>query len=164
MESVLSRFNSYPSQRDVVAVMLRNGISVNKGKPCCGGIEISDTALANASKVDRRVVRSTMDRISSDPFLCDFFSDYRCTALLSEVAPMIGCTALEIVPDDASRPGLISIITGVIADAGVSLRQAVVEEQDGEQSHLILVLDGQLPSQYLPKIRSLDGVKSLIIK
>lgn len=165
MDKVLAAFDKYPSQREVAKVMLRHGISVRDGSAYCGDIEIGDSALGRAANVDRRVARATIDRIMSTPSLLDIFSKLKSMSLLSDVAPDIGCTTLEIVPTDARIPGILADVTRTIYDAGISVRQAVVDEPGIEsEAHLIVVLDGQIPPEYIPRIRSCRGVKSITIR
>lgn len=165
METVLSKFEGFPSQLSVIRLMLKQGISVKDGKAYCGNIEIGDSALGRAAGVDRRVVRSTVERIMDDPELLKVFSKLKSITLLSDVASEIGCTTLEIIPNDATQAGILADITARIFDAGVSVRQAVVEDPgDQSQAHLIIVLDGQLPPEYIPSIRACRGVNSVIIR
>ena len=86
-------------------------------------------------------------------------------ALLSDVAPDIGCSVIEIIPEDASEPGILADITQVIFIAGISIRQAVVDDRGNKnEARLIAVLDGQLPPVYIPRLRSCRGVKSIILR
>jgi uncharacterized protein len=165
MEKVISNFNGFPSQKSVAMVMLRHGIRVSDGTAYCGNIMISDTALGKAAGVDRRVVRSTIDHIESIPLLKSVFSKLNSMSLLSDVAPFIGCTTLEIIPVDARIPGILADVTKTIYDAGISVRQAVVDDPGLQKdAHLIIVLDGQLPPEYIPKLKSCRGVDSIIIR
>lgn len=165
MDISLSEFDGLPSQKEVATVMLNQGLSVKDGKVYCGNIEISDAALGRAAGVDRRVVRSTINKIESTPSLRSIYSKLGCMALLSDVAPLIGCSVIEILPDDASEPGILADITRIIFTAGVSIRQAVVDDRGvKDDARLIVVLDGQLPPGYIPKLMSCHGVKSIILK
>ena len=165
MDISLSEFDGFPSQKNVATVMLKQGLSVNDGKVYCGDIEISDSSLGRAAKVDRRVVRATVEKIESSPNLLPIFSKLKCMALLSDVAPDIGCSVIEIIPEDASEPGILADITQVIFIAGISIRQAVVDDRGNtNEARLIAVLDGQLPPVYIPRLRSCRGVKSVILR
>lgn len=164
MDDLLKAFDRYPSQRDVVQVMLRLGLSVKDNSAYCGDVEIADSALARAAKVDRRVVRSTIDRIMKDPKLLDRFSKLRSMCLLSEIAPEIGCSTLEIIPTNAQTPGILADITKTIFEAGVSVRQAVIDDSSEVGPKLIIVMEGQLPSNYIPRIRMCRGVDSVILR
>lgn len=166
MEHILAMFDGYHSQRRVAALMLRYGISVGEeGGAYCNNVEISDSALGRAAGADRRVAKSTIERIRRTPELMAVFSKLRSMTLLSEVAHEIGCTALEVVPSDAKMPGILAGVANAIFDAGISVRQAVIDDSGSpEDARLIIVLDGPLPSEYLPRIRSCRGVAKVIIR
>ncbi len=165
MESIKKEFRGYPSQEKVVAELMRSGIRVIDGIAYCNDIKISDSALGRASGVDRRVVRTTLEKIDSVPRLKRIFSNLISISLLSDVAGDMGCTTIEITPQDSRIPGILSDVTQVVYRAGISVKQAVVVEPgyDGEP-RLVMVLDGVFPSEQLPVLRSCHGVKSVILK
>ena len=165
MEKVTAFFEHYPSQEAVAMLLLRLGISVHDGFAYCGDIRQSDVAIARAAHVDRRVVRSTIEKIEQTPGLLALFSKLRCMLLLSDAAPELGCTALEIVPTDAAMPGILAGIADVLYKAGLSVRQAVVSDP-GEQcdSHLMVIVDGKIPGDTLSAIRQSRGVASVTLR
>ena len=164
MDDLLEAFNRYPSQRDVAKVMLQLGLSVKDNSAYCGDVEISDSALARAAKVDRRVARSTIDRIMGTPALLQKFSKLRSMCLLSDIAPEIGCSTLEVIPTNAQTPGILADVTKNIYEAGVSIRQAVIDESSESGPKLIIVMEGQLPPSFIPRIRMCRGVDSVILR
>ncbi|MFA6709885.1 MAG: regulator of amino acid metabolism, contains ACT domain protein [Candidatus Methanomethylophilaceae archaeon] len=165
MERTISAFKGYPSQEAIATMMLRLGICVKNGSAYCGDIELSDSALGRAAGVDRRVARATIDKICRTPSLLAVFSKMRSMSLLSDVAPEIGCTTLEIIPTDAHMPGILADVTATIFSAGVSVRQAVVNDPGLQKNaHLIIVIDGQLPPEYLPRLKLCRGVSSITIR
>ena len=165
MEYLEKCFKGFPSQEKVVTLLLASGIKVVDGVGYCNDIELSDSAIGRAAGVDRRVVRSTLEKIDSKPRLKAMFSKMISIALLSDVSSEMGCTTVEIVPEDARAPGILAEVTATVYRAGVSVRQAVVVDHgySGEQ-HLVLVLDGRLPSEYVPALRSCTGVRSVTLR
>jgi len=165
MKELLDKFDGHRSQRSVIKTLLRYGLRVSEGRIFCGLIEVPDASVARAADVDRRVVRSVVESIMSDPELYSVFSKMNSTALLADVAPRIGCTVLEIIPVDAGRPGVLADITQVLSLSGVSIRQAVVDDfayDDGPR--LIIVLDGRIPPEYIARLKECDGVASIILR
>jgi len=78
---------------------------------------------------------------------------------------VIGCTTLEIIPTDASIPGILWDVTAVIFRAGVSVRQAVVDDPGfRNDAHLIVVVDGNLPPEFIPELKECRGVDRVIIR
>ena len=164
MDSILKAFDGYHSQKDVVKVMLRLGLCVRDNKAYCGTVEISDSALARAADVDRRVVRSTIERIMNTPSLLQKFSKLRSMCLLSDIAPEIGCSTLEVLPTNAQIPGILADVTRTIFEAGVSVRQAVIDDSSENGPKLIIVMEGQLPPSFIPRVRMCRGVDSVILR
>ncbi len=164
MEDALKIFERYPSQKDVVDVMLRLGLSVKDNSAYCGDVEITDSALARAAKVDRRVVRTTIERIMKTPELLRIFSKLRSMCLLSDVATEIGCSTLEIIPTNAQTPGILADVTKTIFEADVSVRQAVIEDTPDGGPKLIIVMEGQLPATFIPRVKLCRGVDSVILR
>ena len=128
-------------------------------------IKLTDAGLAQAAGVDRRVVRSTIDRISMNPDLKALFSRIGSMAVLADAAPLLGCSAIEVVPEDDSRPGLLAGIMNILSGAGINVRQAVVSgEGDDAVSHLVIVVDGTLPGNVLSSVRDVPGVSKVILR
>ena len=165
MDSLDQFFRSYPSQFKLANLLMRSGIRVSEGRAYCGEIEQSDSALGRAAGVDRRVVRTTLDRISSTPELDAVFSKLRPMLSMSELAPEIGCSTVVIEPTDARIPGILADITTVLYKAGVSVRQVLVDDSgDREKSGLVIVVDGRIPPETIPQVRSCRGVSSITIR
>ena len=165
MECVKQGFVGLPSQERVAMLLLKNGIRVEKGIAYCNDIEQSDAAIARAVGVDRRVVRSALERISEVPELDRIFSKLQSMLLLSNVAPEISCTTIEIIPTDATMPGILAGVMDVIYACGLSVRQAVVDDPGiRTDSHLIIVVDGRIPHKLLPSIKQSRGVMSVILR
>ena len=165
MECVKEGFIGLPSQEKVAMLLLRYGIKVEKGTAYCNNIEQSDAAIARAAGVDRRVVRSALDRISAVPELDKVFSKLQSMLLLSNVAPEINCTTVEIIPTDATMPGILAGVMDVIYRGGLSVRQAVVDDPGiRTDSHLIIIVDGHIPPELLPLMKQSRGVMSVILR
>lgn len=165
MDRMDSLFRSYPSQEKVAGLLMRNGIRVCNGRAYCGEIEQGDSALGRAAGVDRRVVRATLERISSTPELDSIFSKLRPMLSMIDLAPEIGCSSIVIVPTDAKIPGILADITGVLYRAGLSVRQAMVDDYgDRDKSVLQVVVDGKIPPETIADLRLCRGVSSITIR
>lgn len=164
MDILDSVFKGYPSQEKVVSEILRSGLKVIDGVAYCNSIQISDSALGRATGVDRRVVRVTLEKIDSNPRLKSIFAKMMSMALMSDVASEFGCTTIEILPTDATEPGILAEISSIVFRSGVAIRQAVViDDIKGESPRLVLVLNGQFPPEYLPALRACKCVRSVIL-
>jgi len=162
--SLSKYFGRYPSQGRVARLLLSNGLRVHEGRVFCNEVEITDTALARAAGVDRRIVRAAVEAIEADAELRAVFSALRATAMLRDVAPAMGWSAIEIIPSDAHVPGILAEVTGVIAEAGISVRQALVDDPElVEEPRLYVITESAVPPELIPRIRKCRGVKSILI-
>jgi hypothetical protein len=163
-KAISEYFQKYPSQAKVAKLLMRCGMSVKEKRIHCGNIVISDTALARAAGVDRRVVKSTIETISRDRQLARFFSKLQPTINFKDVAPVMGWSAIEIVATDAGQPGILSAISSKIAEAGISIRQAIVDDPEtSEEPRIFIITESTVPPELIPRLRSAKGVKSLTI-
>ncbi len=165
MDILDGQFAGFPSQEKVAKLLLEQGIRVEKGHAFCGNIEQGDSAIGRACGVDRRVVRATLERISSTPSLDSIYSKLRCTLSMVDMAPEIGCSSIVITPTDSTMPGILADITSVLYRAGISVRQAMVDDSgDREAAVLLVVVYGKIPSEILPELKMCRGVSSILIK
>src|SRR2546427_2289040 len=72
-EKLRSYFKGYPAQEKVAHLMLVHGLRVRDGRVFAGPMEVSDTAMARAASVDRRVVTATVKTIESNAELLKIF-------------------------------------------------------------------------------------------
>jgi len=165
MWSSLSKyFGRFPSQAKVARLLLELGLRVSNGVVYCGEVELADSAIGRAAGVDRRIVRSTVETIESHQELMSVFGRLRSTAMLKDVAPVMGWGAIEIIPNNAQSIGIIADVTGVIAKAGISIRQAMVSDPDlSAEPRLYVITEAPVPPEIIPEIKSCRGVKSILI-
>ena len=55
-----THFKGFPAQEKVAQIMVLYGLRVHEGHVFCGDIKVSDTAMARATGVDRRVGTATV--------------------------------------------------------------------------------------------------------
>lgn len=157
-------FSRYPAQSRVARLMLDQGFAVRDGDVWAGSVSLTDTAIARAADVDRRVVRSTVETIEEQSELRQVFSKLEPTCHLRRVAPDLGWGVLEIVPTDASQPGILAGVADVIAENKISVRQAIVDDPEmSEEPRLFIITEGSIPSRILPEIQEVDGVQEVVI-
>lgn len=157
-------FERYPAQSRVARLLLDEGFSVREGDVWAGSVGLTDTAIARAADVDRRVVRSTVETIEENTELSKVFSKLEPTCHLRHVAPELGWGVLEIVPTDASKPGILAGVADVIAENGISIRQAIVDDPEmSEEPRLYIITERSIPSRILPKIQEVGGVQEVVI-
>jgi predicted regulator of amino acid metabolism with ACT domain len=157
-------FKGFPAQEKVAQIMVLYGLRVHEGHVFCGEIKVSDTSMARATGVDRRVVTATVATIEKTPELRSFFDKLRPVCHLRDVAPLMNWGAVEIIPTNASKPGILAGVAAIIAEAGISVRQVVMDDPDlFDEPKGFIVTEAPVPERLLPRIKQVDGVKSVVL-
>ncbi|MXR42856.1 amino acid-binding protein [Halobaculum sp. WSA2] len=162
-DEILGKFEGSPGQQAVVRLLLARGFSVNEeGRVVSGGIEIPDTGIAREAGVDRRVVDATTTAVREDEELRRIFANITSVPSLMDLAPVLGLTVLTVEVGDPDAAGIVADITGLLADAGLSLRQVLSDDPEfADEPKLYLITDGELPGDLLVSIRELEYVRSV---
>ncbi len=157
-------FNKYPKRKKLAQKLLEYGLKVSDNKIFCGEIEISDSKLARAFQIDRRIITSTIKTIMDKKDLQKVFSKLKPTCHLKDVAPEMNWGVIEIIPKDPSVPGILADVATIIANNNISIRQAIVDDFElSEEPRLFIVTEKQVSGILIPKIRSVKGVKAVLI-
>ena len=157
-------FNKYPKRKKLAQKLLEYGLKIKDNKIYCGEIELSNSKLARAFNLDRRVINDTTQTINENKNLKKIFSNLAPTCHLKNVASAMNWGVIEIIPTDPSMPGILAKITKIVADEKVSIRQAIVDDFElSEEPRLFIVTENQMPPRLIPKIRESKGVKAVLI-
>jgi hypothetical protein len=157
-------FKGFPAQERVAQLMVTHGLRVKEGGVHAGEIALADSAIARAVGVDRRVVTATLETIEKVPILRDFFAKLWPVGHLGNVAPMMGWGAIEILPTNASKPGILAGTSAIIAEAGISVRQVIVDDPEiVEDPKALIITEKPVPERLLPRMKNLDGVRGVVI-
>lgn len=157
-------FQRFPAQSRVAQTLLSQGLSVREDGVYSGNIAISDTALARACKVDRRIISATIDTIRREKDLMNVYSKLIPTSLLKDAAPTMGWGTIEITPEDAHHPGILAHVTTIITQHGISIRQAIVDDPDlTEQPRLYIITEAPIPLPAIQQIRDHKNIRSITI-
>lgn len=163
--TVQKAFKNHPAQLSVARVLFRYGLRVREdGEIACGDIRVPEIQIAKEVGVDRRVVAATAKRILKDEKLRKIFKNLEPLAYLKGMASEIGLGVIEIIPEDATKPGIIKDVTGVISKFGVSIRQAVADDpQFVPHPKLTIITDEPISGAVIEELRKLPTVRSIII-
>lgn len=163
-ETLTRFFQRFPAQSRVAQTLLTQGLSVREDGVYSGSIAISDTALARACKVDRRIINATVETIRKEPDLWNVYSRLQPTCLLRDAAPVMKWGVIEIVPSDAHAPGILAHVAGIVTRRGISIRQAIVDDPDlVEEPRLYVITESPVPMEAIEEIRGGAGIKSVVI-
>ena len=162
-DEIMEKFEGSPSQQRVIRLLLERGFSVNdEGRVVSGGIEIPNTGIAREIDVDRRVVDSTTDAILDDDELRRIFQNISQVPSLMDLAPVLDLTVVSIAVTDAEEEGIVSEITGRLADQNISIRQTISEDPEfTDEPRLYLVTDERLPGELINELNDLAFVRSI---
>ncbi|WP_247003452.1 amino acid-binding protein [Halosolutus gelatinilyticus] len=162
-DEIMEKFEGSPSQQAVIRLLLERGFSVNDdGRVVSGGIEIPNTGIAREIDVDRRVVDSTTGAILEDPELRQIFQNISQVPSLMDLAPVLDLTVLSVAVDDAEQEGIVSQVTGTLAEHGISIRQTISEDPEfTDEPRLYLITDEDLPGDVITAIRDLEFVRKI---
>lgn len=163
-ETLTRYFQRYPAQSRVAQKLLTHGFAVRDDGVYSGDVAISDTALARACKVDRRIINATVETIRKEPDLLKVYSRLLPACLLKDAAPPMRWGVIEILASDAREPGILAHVANVIARRGISIRQAIVDDPDlVEEPRLYVITESPVPMEVITEIREGRGVKSVVI-
>lgn len=165
---IKDEFSKQPSQLKVVMKLISIGLKVvrvdDQIKIFCDDIEIKPNSIAKAMGVDRRVVVEVIEKIVKDTTLASFFRELSPVANLGKASSRMGFGVIQIVPDAADRPAIISGVSQIIAREGISIRQVIVDDPEiTEDPRGIIVTDTPVPAALLPEIRRVAGVQAVVI-
>jgi uncharacterized protein len=163
---VRKQFSSQKVRLDVVRKMLEYGIRVSQDdRLFIGGLEVDYSALARDVGADRRVVKQTAEQIRRDEFLFSVFS--RITPVGANLVPVVGRLGYSaiVIEADPHAAGVISAVTEVLSRHKIVVKQALADDPDLiPEARLTLVVGGELSSEVLKELNSLDLIRSLTVR
>lgn len=163
--NVRKQFDRQVVRPGVVRKMIDCGMRVgDDDKIYVGDVEVDYTAVARAAKVDRRVVKQTVQQIRGNRYLHSLFSKTMPlgTSLLNLVS-QLGYSAIVIEADPKS-PGVMAAVAEILSRHGMVVRQAVAEDPEMvPDAKMTLVVEGQLSGEAIAELNELKLVRSLKI-
>ncbi len=160
---VASIVAGYPERLKVVKTLLENGLAVRGSRIYLNHIELPVMKVARAAGVDRRTVGETVRVIETNPEIKQIFAKLESAGLsLRGVADDLGLGAIEIVVDDPSRAGILAGASRLLSEAGISIRQALVDDPElAPEPKLVLITAQPVPGELIPRLREIPGVVKL---
>jgi predicted regulator of amino acid metabolism with ACT domain/chorismate mutase len=163
--AIRKAFEDHPAQLNVARTLFKYGLRVREdGEIACGDIRLPAVQIAKEVGVDRRVVSSTAQKILRDEKLRRIFRNLEPIAYLKGVATELGFGVIEVLPENATKPGIIKDVTGVISKFGISIRQAVADDpQFVPQPKLTIITEEPVKGSVIDELRKLPSVRSIIV-
>jgi hypothetical protein len=169
MTSIWNKVNKclegYPERLNVARVLIENGLSVRNGKIFCNEIEIPPIRIGRVAKVDRRTVSETLKMIERNGELKVIFEGLRSSGhSLKEVARHLELGVVEITPVDARMPGILAKSAMILAEKGISIRQAIVDDPElSPEPKLSLIAETKIPGELIPEFLKVKGVAKVSV-
>src|SRR5207249_10409644 len=115
----------------IARLCIENGVAIRDDGIYLNQIEIPTARVARAAGVDRRTVVETVRMIRSDGGLQAIFGRLQSAGLsLKAIAKQLGLGVVEITASDPTNVGILAGAPNLLADAGISVRQAIADEPE----------------------------------
>lgn len=163
--TIKKHFENYPERLKVTRILVENGLNVRNGKVYLNEIEVPPVRIAKVAGVDRRTVNETIRVIEANSELSLIFECLRSAGYsLKEVARHLGFGVVEITPVDARTPGILANSAMILADKGLSIRQAIVDDPElSPEPKLTLIVEKKIPGELIPDFLRIKGVAKVSV-
>jgi len=151
---------NHPERLKVARLCIENGLALRDDGIYLNQIEIPTARIARAAGVDRRTVVETLRMIHRDKDLRGIFEQLQSAGLsLKGIAKQLGLGVVEITASDPKYVGILAGASKLLADAGISVRQAIVDDPElSPDPKLTLIGDTSVPGNLIPEMLRIKGV------
>ena len=162
---IKNQLQEYPERLKVARVLIENGLSAQNEKIYLNQIEIPPIRIARVAGVDRRTVNETLATIHANPELRMIFEEIRPAGhSLKEIAKHLNLGVLEITPVNARSPGILSNAAMLLNGAGLSIRQAIVDDPElSPEPKLTFIVERKIPGELIPELLKITGVAKVSV-
>jgi predicted regulator of amino acid metabolism with ACT domain len=163
--TIKKHLQGYPERLRVARVLVENGLSAKDGKIYLNQIEIPPVRIARVAGVDRRTVNETLNTIKANRELRLIFEEIRSAGhSLKEIAKPLNLGVVEITPVDAKTPGILASSATILAKAGLSIRQAIVDDPElSPEPKLTLIVEKKIPGELISELLKINGVAKVAV-
>jgi uncharacterized protein len=157
---IVTAMAHHPERLQVVKTLLENGLAIRQSRIYLNEIEMPVVKVARIAHVDRRTVGEAIKSIESKPELRSLFEKLGSAGIsLKGVAHDLGLGTVEILVENPAKSGIIAGATTILSRAGISIRQALVDDPDlVPEPKLVLIADRAVPGELVTKLRDIPGV------
>lgn len=155
----------YPERLKVARILVENGLSVRNGKIYLNEIEIPPVRVARVAAVDRRTVNETLNSIRADREVRPIFEGMRSAGhSLKQIAKHLNLGVVEITPVDARMPGILANAAMILAEKGLSIRQAIVDDPElSPEPKLTLIVEKKIPGELISELLKARGIDKVSV-
>src|SRR5712692_3071114 len=155
----------HPERLKVARLCIENGLAIRDDGIYLNQIEIPTARVARAAGVDRRTVVETVRMVSGSQTVGAIFGNLQSAGLsLKGVAKQLGLGIVEITAEDPNTVGILSGSSTLLADAGISIRQALVDDPEMvPEPKLTLIGNKSVPGKIIPEMLKIKGVAKVSV-
>jgi predicted regulator of amino acid metabolism with ACT domain len=163
--AIKKHLQAYPERLKVARVLVENGLTAKDGKIYLNQIEIPPVRIARVAGVDRRTVNETLKTIKANRELRLIFEDMRSAGhSLKEIAKPLNLGVVEITPVDAKTLGILANSAMILAQGGLSIRQAIVDDPElSPEPKLTLIVEKKIPGELISELLKITGVAKVAV-
>jgi len=156
---------NHPERLKVARLCIENGLAIRDDGIYLNQIEIPTARIARAAGVDRRTVVETVRMIHRDRDLRVIFEQLQSAGVsLKGIAKQLGFGVVEIIASDPKDVGILAGASKLLADAGISIRQALVDDPElSPEPKLTLIGDSSVPGNIIPEMLKIKGVARISV-
>jgi uncharacterized protein len=164
-KKIAAQLEAYPERLKVARVLIENGLSAKGDKIYLNQIEIPSIRIARVAHVDRRTVNETLTTIHNNPELCIIFEEVRPAGhSLKEIAKHLNLGVIEITPTNAASPGILSNAAVALYKAGLSIRQAIVDDPElSPEPKLTFIVERKIPGELIPELLRIPAIAKVSV-
>src|SRR5215467_6676987 len=162
IESVMK---SHPERLNVARILVQNGLALKGNRIYLNQTEIPAARVARAAGVDRRTVSETARMIHNDTNLRLIFENIQSAGLsLRGVAKPLGLGIVEIIAQDPKATGILASASRLLADAGITIRQALVDDPELVPEPKLTIITGKtVPGTLIQEMLKISGVAKVSV-
>ncbi len=162
---IKSQLDQYPERLKVARVLIENGLCAKNDKIYLNDIEIPPIRIARVAGVDRRTVNETLATIHNTSELRMIFEEIRPAGhSLKEIAKHLNLGVVEITVVNARSPGILSQAATILNNAGLSIRQAIVDDPElSPEPKLTFIVERKIPGELIPELLRISGVAKVSV-
>jgi predicted regulator of amino acid metabolism with ACT domain len=163
--TIKKHLEEYPERLRVARVLVENGLTAKDNKIYLNQIEIPPVRVARVADVDRRTVNETLKSIKANRELRLIFEEMRSAGhSLKEIAKPLNLGVVEITPVDAKTAGILARSATILAGAGLSIRQAIVDDPElSPEPKLTLIVEKKIPGNLISELLEIKGVAKVSV-
>ena len=163
--AIKKHLQEYPERLRVAHVLVENGLTAKDGKIYLNQIEIPPVRIARVAGVDRRTVNETLKTIKANRELRLIFEEMRSAGhSLKEIAKPLNLGVVEITPVDAKTLGILANSAMILAQGGLSIRQAIVDDPElSPEPKLTLIVEKKIPGELISELLKITGVAKVAV-